>query len=63
MLTAGDRLAARLHRRPYAPVPRLARPGDRSAKRAMVRVEPVAGEPEYRRTSWAEGPLSVRGRL
>jgi tRNA (mo5U34)-methyltransferase len=41
-------------------LPRLARPGDTSARRVMVHAEPAPGEPEYRQVSWAEGPLSVR---
>jgi tRNA (mo5U34)-methyltransferase len=40
--------------------PRLAKADDTSARRVMVRAEPVEGEPEYRQVSWAEGPLTVR---
>ncbi len=61
MSVAGDRVQALVERRRYEPVARLARPGDRSAKRAMVRVVPREGEPEYKRMSWAEGPLTVTG--
>jgi tRNA (mo5U34)-methyltransferase len=54
MLTVLDRLDALVRRRQYVPIPRLARRRDRTARRAMVRVEPTRGEAEFKRLSWAE---------
>ena len=48
-LSVADRLSAWARRSSYEPVPRLTAPGDSSAQRAMVRLEPAAGEPEYTR--------------
>ena len=60
MLKAADLLRARVRGRVYEPVPRLARASDHSTRRVMVRAEPVAGEPEFKQVSWAEGPLTLR---
>jgi tRNA (mo5U34)-methyltransferase len=60
MLNAAGRLQALARQWTYTPALQLARPSDHSARRVMVRAEPVDGDPEFKQVSWAEGPISVR---